>query len=305
MKRTVTITFIVSVMGIAGLSGFACSMEKLDDTAQKTTIESEKIDPMIKAIEEDISGPADAEDTGFIAEEEDVTGEENTFEIEAASEEMIPSGELVRLSWEASSKRNLDRLNALVDQCVATYGVQAKALQSELLDFPARGLEEQYHELNNVGTCLFIKAEAVMNSGKSAEAIKQFEHIIKEYPWAQAWDPRGWFWSVAEKSQNSIDGLTGKAEEDFVQQTERVKLIKPQIYAPGTEKIVDYSKYGTFQNVGKEKYFYRMHDPDGLSKAIGEGIYPNTGAIYNNPRYKIVKEEGRLEIGRASCRERV
>jgi beta-glucuronidase len=134
-----------------------------------------------------------------------------------------------------------------------------------------------------------------MNSGNSEEAVRQFEHIIKEYPWAQAWDPRGWFWSVAEKSQASIDVLTGKAEEDFVQKTEKVKLILPRIQQKGTSKIVDYSKYGEFQNVGTEKYFYRMHDPDGLSAAIGEGIYPNTGAIYDNPRYKVVKEEGRLE----------
>jgi len=33
-----------------------------------------------------------------------------------------------------------------------------------------------------------------------------------------------------------------------------------------------------------------------LSQAIGEGIYPNTGAIYNNPRYKIVKDSGRLDV---------
>jgi len=204
------------------------------------------------------------------------------------------SDELVTLSWEASSQRNLERLDELVDQCVMTYGNRAKELQSTLTAFPTMNQKEEFVELNNVGTCLFIKAEAIM-AGKSKEAMKQFEFIIQEYPWAQAWDPRGWFWSVAEKSQASIDVLTGKAEEDFVQRKVKIDLIMPQIATVGTSKIIDYTKYGVFENVGQKGYFYRMYDPDSLSKAIGEGIFPNTGAIYDNPRYKIVKEEGRLE----------
>lgn len=220
-----------------------------------------------------------------------VTGEENEPPPGAAPS----SEELVRLSWEASSQRDLKRLNELVGQCVDIYGPRAKALQAGLSGFPPRGQEEKYRELNDVGTCLFIKAEAVMNSGDTQEAIAQFERIIKEYPWAQAWDPRGWFWSVAEKSQASIDVLTGKAEEEFVQRTEKLVLIKPRLLARGRADVVDYTKYGTFQDVGTDKYFYRMRDPEGLAEAVGEGIYPNNGAIYDNPRYKQVKEEGRLE----------
>ncbi len=220
--------------------------------------------------------------------------EETEFE-PAPTGETLPSEELVRLSWEASSRRDLERLDELVNQCVAAYGAQAKEEQAGLAGFPERGREAEYRALNDVGTCLFIKAEAVMNSGRTKEAIKQFKEIIAEYPCAQAWDPRGWFWSVTEKSQASIDVLTGKAEEEFLQTTEPVALILPPIDQPGTAKIVDYTKYGEFENVGTEKYFYRMRDPDGLAQAAGEGIYPNIGAVYDNPRYKIVKEEGRLD----------
>jgi len=212
----------------------------------------------------------------------------------AFAQEVTSSQKFVSLSWEASGKKDLERLNSLVDQCVEVYSLEAKTLQVQLIDFPLRDQVESYQVLNDVGTCLFIKAEATMNSGQTQEAIAQFEYIIEEYPWAQAWDPRGWFWSVAEKSQASIDVLTGKTEREFKQMAQPIALIKPQIFVKGTAKIIDYTQYGTFENVGNEKYFYRMHDPDGLSAAIGEGIYPNTGTIYNNPRYKIVKEEGRL-----------
>ena len=287
------------MIGAAGLSGLACSMEKLDAEAPEAAVEDKTAASVVEGVPEEAFVPVEEtavwEEAAVIEEEED---REFEFEIAAPadpSEEQLPSEELVRLSWEASSQREIKRLNEFVGQCLRVYGAQAKAQQSQLTDFPERGQEEQYKALNDVGTCLFIKAEAVMNSGKSKKAIKEFKRIIKEYPWAQAWDPRGWFWSVAEKAQASIDVLTGKAEDDFVQQIHPVELIKPRILAKGKVNIVDYTKYGEFQNVGKEKYFYRMHDPEGLAEAVGEGIYPNTGAIYDNPRYKIVKGAGRLD----------
>lgn len=271
MNKYLSIIVIFFCLAAARLCAPAWSMEKLDDSARKP-----------------------AEITGAITAGDDILDEAGVQEESEPATE-LSSEDLVRLSWEASSKRELERLDGLVSQCVAVYGEAARELQENLTAFPAMGQKEKFAQLNDVGTCLFIKAEATMGSGKSKEAMEQFEYIISEYSWAQAWDPRGWFWSVAEKSQASIDVLTGKAEDDFVQRTEKIDLIKPMIVAAGTSKIVDYTKYGTFQNVGQEKYFYRMHDPDGLSEAIGEGIYPNTGAIYDNPRYKALKEEGRLE----------
>ena len=32
-----------------------------------------------------------------------------------------------------------------------------------------------------------------------------------------------------------------------------------------------------------------------MTAAVGEGIYPNSGAIFQNPRYKEVRKEGRLK----------
>ena len=58
-----------------------------------------------------------------------------------------------------------------------------------------------------------------MNYGKTEKAISKFQEIIDDYSWAQAWDPRGWFWSVKEKSQASIDVMTGKVEEDIEEPT--------------------------------------------------------------------------------------
>jgi beta-glucuronidase len=72
--------------------------------------------------------------------------------------------------------------------------------------------------------------------------------------------------------------------------------VKPfNIYTPGTDEIIDYEKYGEFQNLGTNKYKYVPSDFAGLKAASGEGIYPNVADIYKNPEYKKMKAEKKLE----------
>ncbi|RKY36630.1 MAG: hypothetical protein DRP78_03160 [Candidatus Omnitrophota bacterium] len=68
-----------------------------------------------------------------------------------------------------------------------------------------------------------------------------------------------------------------------------------KLYDSGKEKIVDYAKYGEFKNIGKEKYKYRIKDRNGLSKAIGEGIFPNTTSLSKDKGYIKYKKEKKLE----------
>ena len=67
-----------------------------------------------------------------------------------------------------------------------------------------------------------------------------------------------------------------------------------KLYDPGTEDIVDYGKYGEFQNAGTKDFRYVIKDRDGLSKASGEGIDP-CSSITNNPEYKAAKASGALK----------
>lgn len=63
----------------------------------------------------------------------------------------------------------------------------------------------------------------------------------------------------------------------------------------GSEDIIDYEKYGTFEATGTEKYRYVITDPAGLKKAVGEGIFPNTTSILQDPAYKEAKAAGKLD----------
>ena len=62
--------------------------------------------------------------------------------------------------------------------------------------------------------------------------------------------------------------------------------------------FLDYSKYGKFiNNKGKGKFEYQITDSIGLANAVGEGIYPNTSSLYENPQYELLKENNWLENG--------
>jgi tetratricopeptide (TPR) repeat protein len=207
---------------------------------------------------------------------------------------VTPSQEFVRMGWEASSQGNLKKLDELAVECLKLYGQQAKEQEAALTGFPARGKEENYRTLNDVATMLFIRAEANMNYGKREEAIAFFQEIIDNYRWAQAWDPRGWFWSVTEKSQRSIDVMTGKIEEAPDEPEKGLKTL-PKLAFPGKADVIDYKRYGEFVKVGTPEYSYKINDPKSLSEAVGEAIYPNTGDLLKDPGYKEALAKGRLE----------
>ncbi|MDP2939500.1 MAG: glycoside hydrolase family 2 TIM barrel-domain containing protein [Candidatus Omnitrophota bacterium] len=212
------------------------------------------------------------------------------------AQEQLSSNDFVIKSWEASGNNNLEKVLEYTNKCIELYKLEADKLEAQLSNFPLRGHENEYQVLNDVATCMFIQAEALMRNGKIEEAKKVFKEIIKNYKFAQAWDPRGWFWSVAEKSQDSLN----KVEQKPATVVELPKL-KPKIKTtlkltfPGTEDVVNYKKYGRFKGIGTKSYKLEITDPVGLAKATGEGIYPNTNSLFKSEGYKKAKKEGRLE----------
>ncbi len=212
----------------------------------------------------------------------------------AVSKESRSSSEIVQSAWKASKDGDVKTLTDLVDEITKTYGEKAKVLAAQLSTFPTHDKIDDYKIMSDVATAMFIKAEAFMHQGKNDEAIKQFKNIIAQYPWAQCFDPsRGSYWSVAEKSQSSIDVMTGKAPQNPKPVKNAPKTL-PVLRFPG-EEVVDWTKYGKFYNVGTKDYHYQIIDKEGLATALGEGIYPNIVGVYKDPRYKKALKAGRLQ----------
>ncbi|MCF7916619.1 MAG: hypothetical protein K9L61_02450 [Candidatus Omnitrophica bacterium] len=197
------------------------------------------------------------------------------------------SDQFVNKGWSALGERDFDKVYEVTDDCIQKFEEEAEKQASKLNSFPAKGEESKYKAMNNVATCYFIKAESYMREEKKAKAIETFEKIVEKYPYAQSFDPRGWYWSIREKATSSIQKLktgkiTEKAEED-------VTITEVKLYDPGSELPIDYQKYGRFEGAGTKDYQYIVEKPIELAEAVGEGIYPNTNAVKFDPRYQKIK----------------
>jgi beta-glucuronidase len=68
-----------------------------------------------------------------------------------------------------------------------------------------------------------------------------------------------------------------------------------ELFDRGSEMVVDYSRYGRFEEAGTPRYRYVITDQAGLSEAVGEGIYPNEESLQHDPSYGKALRDGKLE----------
>ncbi|MDD5347206.1 MAG: glycoside hydrolase family 2 TIM barrel-domain containing protein [Candidatus Omnitrophica bacterium] len=213
-----------------------------------------------------------------------------------AQEASPAAAELIEKAWAAHGKRDIEETFRLTRQCIDLYAGEARRQQAGLKGMPQKADEIKSVEvLNSVAVAFFIQGESYLRQGKLDEARQAFQTIIDTYGYAQAWDQRGWFWSVAEVSRQSLQKIAGGSID--IEQKRKVSQLPTRIvlYDPGKEDLVDYAKYGEFKDVGTDRYRYVIKDQEGLSAAAGEGIYPNTTSVRWDPEFKKAQKEKRLE----------
>ena len=99
-------------------------------------------------------------------------------------------------------------------------------------------------------------------------------------------------------AQNSKEKNLGVSLKNAQKYNKKMKYKAPKpfyIEDVGTEKWIDYEKYGEFQNLDTPKYKYALNDSDGLKAASGEGIFPNTQSVLNSKQYQKYLKENKLE----------
>jgi len=217
------------------------------------------------------------------------------------------SGELIVKCWEVHGKKDAEATFKYTQQLVDLYKDEADKQQASLKALPKNRNEiESVQALNDVGTAYFIQGESYRYQEKKEEAINAFKVVVDKYYFAQAWDPRGWFWSVSRAARESIIKLNPKellrsafsfevpAENTPKKQVSQLAT-KIVLYEPGKEDFVDYKKYGEFKNTGTKDYQYLVKDQEALSAAAGEGVYPNSTSVRWDPEFKKAQKEKRLD----------
>ena len=198
------------------------------------------------------------------------------------------SADYVKKGWALRGAKKYAEAYKVTEECITKYSKQADRLAATLTDFPSSGDEETYKVMNNVAECYFIRGEAFRDEQKKEESKKNFQIVVDKYPYAQAFDPRGWYWKLAEAAQSAISQWEGECWYPPNPVEEQTKV---DLYDEGSEFPVDYTQYGKFTGVGTRNYKYLIDDPIGLAKAVGEGIYPNTSSIKFDPAFVAIKKK--------------
>ena len=80
------------------------------------------------------------------------------------------SSTLTEKAWLALEKKDFDGVLAYTDHCLMMYSEKALDQQSQLSGFAPAGEAASYWALNDVATCLFIKAKALSEMDRKNEA---------------------------------------------------------------------------------------------------------------------------------------
>ena len=111
-------------------------------------------------------------------------------------------------AWEYLAKKDYEGVFAYAKKCLELYEEKAKEMAKGMGHFTQPGHEDDYSLVNDVATAHYIIGEAYMKNNNLDEAAREFNLVIKEYPYSQCWDPKGWFWKVAEISKKNIEKIS-------------------------------------------------------------------------------------------------
>jgi hypothetical protein len=126
------------------------------------------------------------------------------------------SATLTGKAWKALGDRKYADAVAYARKCVELYEKQAIAMQAEL-DQPVppddREAVARKWALNDVGTCLWIMGQGLEKQDRETDALAAYKQLRKKVPFAQCWDPKGWYWKPADAAKERIVALELDSEK--------------------------------------------------------------------------------------------
>ena len=111
---------------------------------------------------------------------------------------------LTARAWNSLEVREYTKAIIYADKCAVLYGNKARQQQASLNEFASWNIAFDYWALNDVATCIFIKGKALLELDRIDKAKTVFQEILKEYSFAQCYDPNGWFWKVSQGARDHL-----------------------------------------------------------------------------------------------------
>ena len=112
---------------------------------------------------------------------------------------------LTSRAWSALEQKNWSEVIKITDKCIYQFIDKAKQQQTSLNELPTENTSD-YWALNDVGTCYYIKCEALAMMGEEYEEmlIQSLKILVDELKYAQCWDSQGWFWDPASSAKKKL-----------------------------------------------------------------------------------------------------
>jgi tetratricopeptide (TPR) repeat protein len=111
---------------------------------------------------------------------------------------------LTTRAWNALGEGRYLNAVKYTEKCAELYEAEARKMQASLSAKAPSNKVHDYWALNDVGTSYYIRGEALTKLGKKADAIAAFKLVRDDLSYAQAWDPKGWFWSPADAANPKV-----------------------------------------------------------------------------------------------------
>ena len=118
-------------------------------------------------------------------------------------------------AWDALGDGKYEDAVKYTEKCSELYEEKAREMQASLNGKPSSDKTHDYWALNDVGTCYFIRGEALTKLRKYAEAVEAYKVVRDDLYYSQAWDPQGWFWSPSDAAYPKIEMLEARINKDF------------------------------------------------------------------------------------------
>lgn len=122
------------------------------------------------------------------------------------------SQNLTTKSWDSLQAKDYKGVELYAKKCLTLYSGKAQKMQGELTTFKAKGAEATAWAMNDVATCCFMLGEKYMQEGNDILAKEMYQKA-SQFGFAVCWDPRGWYWKVAEVAKDKLDNY--KTKYDF------------------------------------------------------------------------------------------
>lgn len=119
----------------------------------------------------------------------------------------LTSETLTVKAWDALKAGDHEAVEAYTKKCIDLYEGKAHQQAESLTDFAPKEKTASYWALNDVATCYLILGQSLGERGKTKEAQDAYKIVIEHFPYAQAWDPQGWFWKVADGAKDKLGTL--------------------------------------------------------------------------------------------------